>query len=173
MKDPTVKTVTKRELLDGIAAATGYRRSDLASILQSVLDQIVAELRQGHRIEFRDFGVFEVRLRKARVGRNPHTNDPVSVDARTVVKFKAGRQMRMDVHAMGEAAARTSNRTKKTRAKSLTSKSQIEPKPIGQSSALRDALLRSPSKAVPRSDESPRGSRAKSKMSEVAEDHAS
>lgn len=152
MKDPTIKTVTKRELLDAIAVSTGYRRSDLTLIVQAVLDQIVTELRNGHRIEFRDFGVFEVRLRRARLGRNPHTNDPVPVEPRMVVKFKAGREMRLGVHEAGEAAIRNATtKVKSTKPRTKAGKSElIEVKPAQSNSATKDALLRQPGKPVPK-----------------------
>ncbi|MEY2786299.1 MAG: hypothetical protein RL277_2511, partial [Planctomycetota bacterium] len=61
------------------------------------LDEIIEELAKGHRLEFREFGVFEVRSRAARRAQNPRTLEKVAVPAKRVVKFKIGRTMREKV----------------------------------------------------------------------------
>ena len=58
------------------------------------LDEIIQELARGSRLEFRDFGVFEVKERQPRQAQNPRTLEKVAVPARRVVKFKVGRRMR-------------------------------------------------------------------------------
>jgi integration host factor subunit beta len=63
-------------------------------ILQLFLDEIVKELSAGNRLEFRDFGVFEVKPRRARRAQNPRTLQKVEVPPKRVVKFKVGRVMR-------------------------------------------------------------------------------
>ena len=63
-------------------------------ILQRFLDEIITELTEGNRLEFREFGVFEVRQRAARQAQNPRTLEKVVVPAKRVVKFKVGRLMR-------------------------------------------------------------------------------
>jgi integration host factor subunit beta len=63
-------------------------------VLETFLDEVVAELAHGHRLEFREFGVFEVRQRLARKAQNPRTLESVDVPAKRVVKFKPGRSMR-------------------------------------------------------------------------------
>jgi len=87
-------TVTKRELIDKVAERTGLKRSDVQDVLHEVLDQIIAELRKGNRLEFRDFGVFEIKERAARVAQKPKSLQKVSVPAKRAVKFKVGRLMR-------------------------------------------------------------------------------
>lgn len=87
-------TVTKREMIDKVAERTGLKRSDVQDVLHEVLDQIISELRKGNRLEFRDFGVFEIKERAARVAQNPKTLEKVSVPAKRAVKFKVGRLMR-------------------------------------------------------------------------------
>lgn len=87
-------TVTKKEIIDLISDRTGLRRTDVKVVIQEFLDEIVRELSQGRRLEFRDFGVFEVRARAARTAQNPKTLEPVRVPARNTVKFKPGRRMR-------------------------------------------------------------------------------
>ncbi len=90
-------TITKKELIDRIAEATGHRRVQVKKIVQQFLDEIVAELGKGNRLEFRDFGVFESKLRKARRAQNPKTLQPVAVPEKRTVKFKVGRLMKQQL----------------------------------------------------------------------------
>src|SRR6266478_2160700 len=87
-------TVTKKELIDRIADRTGQRRIQVKRIVQQFLDEIVTELGRGNRLEFRDFGVLETKLRKARKAQNPKTLEPVHVPQKRTVKFKVGRLMK-------------------------------------------------------------------------------
>lgn len=87
-------TITKKELIDRIAETTGYRRVQVKRIVQNFLDEVVNELGRGNRLEFRDFGVFETKLRKARKAQNPKTLEPVAVPEKRTVKFKVGRLMK-------------------------------------------------------------------------------
>ena len=88
------RTVTKKELIDHIADATGEKRVIVKRIVQSFLDGITVELGKGSRLEFRDFGVFEVKQRQARKAQNPKTLEPVEVPPKRTVKFKVGRLMK-------------------------------------------------------------------------------
>ena len=87
-------TITKKELIDRIADNTNQRRVQVKKVIQQFLDQIVEELGKGNRLEFRDFGVFETKLRKARKAQNPKTLEPVAVPEKRTVKFKVGRLMK-------------------------------------------------------------------------------
>lgn len=87
-------TITKKELIDRIAEGTGQRRVQVKRIVQQFLDEVVNELGKGNRLEFRDFGVFETKLRKARKAQNPKTLEPVAVPEKRTVKFKVGRLMK-------------------------------------------------------------------------------
>jgi len=87
-------TITKKELVNRIADQTGQTKVVVKDILQRFLDEIIDELSVGNRLEFREFGVFEVRERAARRAQNPRTLEKVSVPAKRVVKFKVGRLMR-------------------------------------------------------------------------------
>jgi len=87
-------TITKKELIDRIAETAGHRRVQVKKIIQQFLDEIVNELGQGNRLEFRDFGVFETKIRKARKAQNPKTLQPVAVPEKRTVKFKVGRLMK-------------------------------------------------------------------------------
>src|SRR3954453_6248048 len=87
-------TITKKELIDRIADGTGHRRVQVKKVVQQFLDEIINELGKGNRLEFRDFGVFETKIRKARKAQNPKTLDPVEVPEKRTVKFKVGRLMK-------------------------------------------------------------------------------
>ena len=87
-------TTTKKELIERIAADTNQSRADVKKTVQAFLDQVIGELGRGNRLEFRDFGVFEIRERAARVAQNPKTLEPVDVPSRRTVKFKSGRLMK-------------------------------------------------------------------------------
>jgi integration host factor subunit beta len=87
-------TVTKKELIDRIAEQTQAKRVVVKRVVQSFLDEIISELIGNNRLEFRDFGVFEVRTREARVAQNPKTLERVEVPAKRTVKFKMGRLMK-------------------------------------------------------------------------------
>lgn len=98
-------TVTKKELVDRIADQTGEKRVAVKKVVQSFLDEVVAELGQGNRLEFRDFGVFETKERAARVAQNPKTLQRVHVPPKRTVKFKAGRLMKQKLQQGLEAAS--------------------------------------------------------------------
>ena len=88
------KTVTKKELVSRIADRTGQTKVVTKDIIQMFLDEIIGELGKGNRLEFREFGVFEIKERAARKAQNPRTLEKVDVPAKKVVKFKVGRLMK-------------------------------------------------------------------------------
>lgn len=92
-----MKTITKKELVNRIAAKTGVTKVVAKDIIQSFLDAITEELAVGNRLEFREFGVFETKERKERKAQNPRTLERVDVPAKRIVKFKVGRMMRQKV----------------------------------------------------------------------------
>ena len=68
------------------------------NVIQKTLDYVTEALARGDKVELRNFGVFEVRVRKARIGRNPNAPaTDVPIPARSVVKFKVGKEMRAQV----------------------------------------------------------------------------
>src|SRR4051812_27241315 len=97
-------TITKKELIDRIADSSAQRRIQVKRVVQQFLDEIVTELGKGNRLEFRDFGVFETKLRKARKAQNPKTLEPVEVPKKRTVKFKVGRLMKQKLAGMTGAA---------------------------------------------------------------------
>jgi integration host factor subunit beta len=97
-------TITKKALVECIAEKTGLKRTVVKTVMQEFLDEVMRELAAGNRLEFRDFGVFEVKERAARVAQNPRTLEPVPVPARRSVKFKVGRKMQDMVEGLTSAA---------------------------------------------------------------------
>ena len=87
-------TVTKKELIDRIAEQEGSKRIFVKRIIQTFLNTIVEELASGNRLEFRDFGVFESKVRAPREAQNPKTLDKVHVPPKRAVKFKIGRVLK-------------------------------------------------------------------------------
>jgi integration host factor subunit beta len=87
-------TTTKKEIIDRIADKTKVHRDQVKVIVTEFLDSLIVEIGKGNRLEFRDFGVFEVRVRPPRQAQNPKTLAPVMVDRKPTVKFKVGRLMR-------------------------------------------------------------------------------
>ena len=70
--------------------------------MQSFLVNVIRELSEGNRLEFRDFGVFEIRERAPRIAQNPKTLERVPVPAKKTVKFKIGRLMKHALENGGE-----------------------------------------------------------------------
>jgi nucleoid DNA-binding protein len=90
-------TVTKKEIIIHIANETKIKQINVKKVLQHSLDYIIKSLAAGKRIELRNFGVFKVKSRQSRIGRNPRTGEPVSVPPRRVVVFKPGLNMKRDI----------------------------------------------------------------------------
>ena len=91
-------TMTKRDLVIKVARQTNCKQADVMDIIQLALDTITEELAAGRTVEFRNFGVFEVMCRKARVGRNPNSpKNTIKIPERMVVKFKPGKEMKQQV----------------------------------------------------------------------------
>src|ERR1017187_9426846 len=90
--------LTKRDLVVRISNETGMVQQEVLNIIQRTLDHLTESLAHGQAVEFRNFGVFEVKHRKARVGRNPRLpENDVPIPSRAVVKFKAGKDMKAKV----------------------------------------------------------------------------
>ncbi len=90
--------MTKRDLVVRISNESGLVQQQVLEIIQRTLDHISDGLAKGETVELRNFGVFEVKVRKARVGRNPKSPETdVRIPQRAVVKFKPGKEMRETV----------------------------------------------------------------------------
>lgn len=84
-----VKRVRKRDITLQVAEKTGVKHMYVMQIVQATLDCIAAILVKGESVEFRGFGVFKIRARKARLGRNPYTGESVQVLPKKVVVFRS------------------------------------------------------------------------------------
>lgn len=94
-------TMTKRELVMLVANRLGMTQSDVSRIVEGAFETITKSLSEGHRWELRDFGVFEVKSRASRIGRNPRTGEQVPVSERKVVTFRPGKRMKEMVSGGG------------------------------------------------------------------------
>lgn len=94
------KTTTKRDLVQRISDSSGQTKVLVRDIIQAFLDEVSNELVAGNRLEFRKFGVFEVRHRQGRIAQNPKSLEKVVVPAKRVVKFKVGNVLKKQVEAI-------------------------------------------------------------------------
>ena len=90
-------TLTKKELVLTVAKDTGITQVDVKRVVQQTLHRIIEHLKTGEPIELRNFGVFKVRQRAPRRGRNPKTGQEVPVPPKRVVVFKPGLLMRLHI----------------------------------------------------------------------------
>ena len=91
-------TLTKRDIVARISEETGLIQAQVFEVVQKTFNSITESLAKGDKVELRNFGVFDVKIRKARVGRNPNRPETdVPSPARAMVKFKAGKEMRAEV----------------------------------------------------------------------------
>ncbi|QDV67335.1 DNA-binding protein HU [Rosistilla carotiformis] len=88
-----IEFVTKKDIVKTISEEVGLTQQQTKKIVQKTFDAIIESLVKEERIELRNFGVFEVKLRAARKARNPRTGKQVSVPAKYVVTFKPGKEM--------------------------------------------------------------------------------
>ena len=94
-------TITKRDLVVQISDQTGLTQHQVFDVLQLFLDNITSHLAQNNEVVLRNFGTFEIRVAKAKIGRNP--NDPakdVPIPARAIVKFKPGKELKVKVASL-------------------------------------------------------------------------
>ena len=94
--------MTKRELVIDGAERLGYTQNEVSAVVQAALDSIVACLSEGQRLEIRNFGVFEVKSRDARMGRNPRTGEEVPIKGKKVATFKPGKALKEYVQDPGK-----------------------------------------------------------------------
>jgi integration host factor subunit beta len=99
------RVVTKKEIVKEISEKLGLTQLKTKEIVQKTFDSIIDTLLEERRIELRNFGVFEVKLRKPRKARNPRTGERVDVEAKYVVTFKPGKEMEERVRQLDAAPA--------------------------------------------------------------------
>jgi len=93
-------TITKRSIVKALAAETQLPQSVVRQLVERLFDSITDSLVINQRLELRNFGVFEVKKRAARMGRNPKTNEEVYISERYAVTFKPGKQMEERLHRL-------------------------------------------------------------------------
>ena len=82
--------MTKKEIVTRISDHTDIKQVDVKKVLQMALEVITESLSKGETVELRNFGIFKVKSRKPRLGRNPKTGESVRIPGKKVVAFKAG-----------------------------------------------------------------------------------
>jgi nucleoid DNA-binding protein len=98
-------TLTKRNIVTRISGETGLTQEQVFEVVQKTLDYIAEALAKDDKVELRNFGVFEIKVRKARVGRNPKQPDAdVTIPTRSMVKFRAGKELRTEVLKLAPGA---------------------------------------------------------------------
>lgn len=102
-------TITKKHLIQLISQKLGVHPNEVRNIIQAFLDSMTDTLSKGDRLEFRDFGVFEIVERKQKIGRNPkNAAVPIVIPARKAVKFTAGKKMKKLIESPKAAAMKAS-----------------------------------------------------------------
>ena len=86
--------MTKKDIVVRIADETGVKQTDVKRVVQKYLDYVIDSLAKGETVELRNFGVFKVKTRKGRMGRNPRTGESVPIPEKKVVTFKPGLVMK-------------------------------------------------------------------------------
>lgn len=89
--------MTKKDIVLRITDMTGIKQVDVKRVVQKTFDAIIDSLIRSEKVELRNFGVFKIKERKARFGRNPRTGEGVPVPPRKVVVFKPGLEMKMKI----------------------------------------------------------------------------
>ncbi len=89
--------MNKTELIAITAENAGMTKKDTERMLNAAIDAITAALVQGEKVQLSGFGTFEVKRREARIGRNPHTKEPVEIPATRVPGFKASKALKDNV----------------------------------------------------------------------------
>lgn len=89
--------MTKRDMILKIADETDIKQVDVRRVVQKTLDHITKSLANGDKVELRNFGVFKVKSRRGRTGRNPRTGETVPVPPKKVAVFKPGLVMKKEV----------------------------------------------------------------------------
>ncbi len=90
-------TLTRADLAEAVHEAVGLTRQDCAQMVERTLDLVVEALGRGEEVKLSGFGVFQVRAKRARMGRNPKTGEPAAIDPRRVISFRASQVMKARV----------------------------------------------------------------------------
>ena len=91
-------TLTRADLCESVRVEVGLTRQDCSELVERTLDIIAEALEDGQTVKLSGFGVFQVRAKRARMGRNPKTGEPAAINPRRVISFRASQIMKSRVH---------------------------------------------------------------------------
>ena len=86
--------MNKTELIAAVAAKTGLTKKDAEKVVNATMDTITESLVKGDKVNVSGFGIFEVKAREARVGRNPRTKETIQIPATKLPAFKASKTLK-------------------------------------------------------------------------------
>ena len=86
--------MNKTELISAIAANSGLSKRDSEKALAATIDAVTKALIEGDKVQLVGFGIFDVKARAARIGRNPKTKEPINIPATRTPQFKAGKALK-------------------------------------------------------------------------------
>ena len=89
--------MNKTELIAAVAEKTGLTKKDAERVVNATVDTIIAEMQKGERVSLSGFGIFEVKTREARTGRNPRTKETIQIPASKAPVFKASSALKANV----------------------------------------------------------------------------
>ena len=93
-----METISKKQLVDQIAAKTDATKTDINTILDAYIDVVKSNVAEGNKVQLVGFGAFELRHRAARKGRNPQTGKEIEIAASNVPAFKPGKSFKVEVN---------------------------------------------------------------------------
>lgn len=85
------KTISKSDIIDAIAAKTGFAKTSIKEVIDAAIDEITAQAKAGNKVNLAGFGAFKMRETPARTGRNPQTGEPIEIAASAHLTFKASK----------------------------------------------------------------------------------
>lgn len=93
-----METISKKQLVDQIAAKTDATKTDINTILDAYIDVVKSNVAEGNKVQLVGFGAFELRHRAARKGRNPQTGKEIEIAASNVPAFKPGKSFKDEIN---------------------------------------------------------------------------
>ena len=97
------QTLTRADLCEAVHDEVGLTRQDCAEMVERTLDLVAEALERGETVKLSGFGVFQVRAKNARMGRNPKTGEPAAIEPRRVIGFRASQVMKARIDsALGD-----------------------------------------------------------------------
>ncbi len=97
------ETLTRADLCEAVHDEVGLTRQDCAEMVERTLDLVAGALEAGQTVKLSGFGVFQVRAKNARMGRNPKTGEPAAIEPRRVISFRASQVMKARIdRALGD-----------------------------------------------------------------------